>query len=66
MEGDKGVACGQSSDVGSVRLGQQAHQRVDHHVAHALYPLVGDALASEILIGIRRGREEQVGKLVGD
>ena len=46
--------------------GQKTDESIDHHIADAVNLGGVDALANEIFIAVGRGREQQVGKLVGE
>ncbi len=66
MQRDQGVAIRQSIGRAGVGGGEQAHQRIDHDIADAMNFLRRDAFASQVLVGVFRGREEKIRQTVGD
>ena len=50
----------------SLRRRQHPGQAVHHDVAHKVDLLRSDAFAPQIVVGVARGREQQVGDLVGE
>ena len=70
MQGDKAVALAlQTKPVHDIALlsdGQEAYERVDHHVTDTMYFLCCDAFTKKIFITIGRRSEQEIAYLIGE